>query len=276
MADTPTSPSSGAAAPVADLKTPWTLRLMLGAGIAVPVGMLVHLSDLRERDLEGQVDVLEVESAHLGVENERLGERAVVADRLEIEVAERQTEIGGLRGQIAALGGQVEGLKRKLGQSERRLDVALSAKSALQGKVSELESKVASLGKREEALQGIIDLLEGEVASAERRLEKLAQNGPQAEMPLSTLGFSEQDGQVLRENDRLRNELRKHDDQLVELLAEISALNQELEIARGERSKISREAEGSPARRTPSPAWSRRSRGGAPGAPILACLARGL
>ena len=244
MENTTPAAKPGSAAERTSFRAPWTLRIVAAAGIAVPVGMLVHVSDVEQRTLSGQVEQLRGQTSVLGEVNAVLSERAVEADRLEVEVADLGQEVDDLSGQIATLGGQMGGLKSKLQSSERRLDRELGAKVRLEREVDELSGQVAALGEREKAMRGIIGLLEGEVESAERRLEKLAENGPQPAPPLTGIGLPQGDGQAYQENDRLRNELRKHDDQLVELLAEISSLNQELEIARGEQSKLGGEANG--------------------------------
>ena len=244
MGNTTEAATPNPAAERKSFRTPWTLRIAAVAGIAVPVGMLVHVSDVEQRSLSGQVEQLRGQTSVLGDANAVLGERAVEADQLEVEVADLGQEVDDLTGQIATLGGQVDGLKTDLQTSERRLDRELGAKVRLERKVADLSGQIAALGEREKAMRGIIDLLEGEVASAERRLEKLAANGPKLEAPLTGIGLPQGDGQARQENDRLRNELRKHDDQLVELLAEVSSLNQELEVARGERSKLGGEANG--------------------------------
>ena len=114
-----------------------------------------------------------------------------------------------------------------------------------------MSDQLATLRKREEALHGIIELLEGEVRSTEQRLERLAASRPRSSFPPPSeladvdpnTGRSPVDPQLRSENERLRNELAKHDDQLAELLGEIGILSQELEIMRGERSQLRAEVE---------------------------------
>lgn len=186
------------------MRLPWPLKIAAVAGIAVPLTMIVHVSHTEMQSMRKDVVTLEAENAEI----------VPVAEKLQVEVVELRTDLAD------------EQLVRR----------------SLEGKVAALGDQVAVLRKRESSLHGIIDLLEGEVISVERRLEKLAVNSPGANVNLTGLGaaalVASGDPQLRNENNRMRNELGKHDEQVAELLGEIGILNQELEIMRGERGQL--------------------------------------
>lgn len=224
MAD-PSSPSTDPAS----LRLPWPIQAAAVLGIAVPIGMLAHLWHRDQQALASEVeglkeeqvaiasdrDLLAAEASHFAAEAEKL---AAEAEHL----VEENTKLLGAREQLDLARAQLAA------ERDRSTD--------LERQVVGLNKRVAVLGQREESLLGIIDLLEGEVASAERRLEKLAEAQPQVAPEFRHLTaaaiVASSDPQLRRENARLRNELQKHDEQVVELLAEISTLNQEIEIVR--------------------------------------------
>lgn len=185
-------------------RLPWALKIAGVGAIAVPLTMIVHVAHTDMQSMRYDVVTLEAENAEI----------IPVAKKLQVEVV-------GLRADLAD-----EQLVRR----------------SLEGKIAALGDQVAVLRKRESSLHGIIDLLEGEVIAVERRLEKLAVNSPGANVNLTGLGaaalVASGDPQLRNENNRMRNELGKHDEQVAELLGEIGILNQELEIMRGERGQL--------------------------------------
>lgn len=227
-----------------EFRLPWALRLVGAAAVLVPVGMLVHVNDLEKEELQGSVEGLEVVNEALAAEREVLAERAEKVEGLESEIEQMGEQRSNLALQVAGFLEQVEEMDAELESSKMALGEERVANSNLQKKLGDLNGQVATLRKREGSLHDIIDLLEGEVASAERRLQKLTEGSPQPNFRISGLGQNGQgisdDPAVRYENERLRNELRKHDDQVTELLGEIGILNQELEIARTERARTGR------------------------------------
>ncbi len=239
--DLETSTRSPAVPSQANFRLPWGLRVLAAAGVLVPVGMIVHIADLQMGELETSVEGLREENGDLAVEREVLRLQVVEVEELGDKVEELGEERDHLAIQVAGFMGQVDALGEQLAGSQAALDEEKVANSRLRRDLRDSEGQVAALRKRERALHGIIDLLEGEIASAERRLDELTADRPQRDMRLSGLGNGSlavpNDPGVMRENQRLRNELRKHDEQVAELLGEIGILNQELEIARSERAR---------------------------------------
>lgn len=240
---------------------PLGIRVAALLGIVIPVGMLAQLGHEEKQVLEGEVGDLSAENMVLIVEKKALvvEKKALVVEKealafengtLAVEKEELVSENRALaseRDAFAALSGEVDSLRVRLADSNKLLEIGRAERELLKHRVAGLSDRVGVLVEREESLHGIIDLLEGEVASSERRLEELAKN-QSSELrdfrPLSAAAIvAANDPQVRLENDRLRNELSKHDEQVVELLGEIGVLNQELEVMRDERSRLGDQAQ---------------------------------
>jgi septal ring factor EnvC (AmiA/AmiB activator) len=216
--------------PSAQFELPWVIRAAAVMGVAVPIGMLAHLSHEDQRQLGETIVVLEEKNMVVAAERDTF---ATIA-----------SEVGVVRADLATSNTLLATSNEALATSNGLLASERGRRVALESDLGQLNEKVAVLGEREEALRGIIDLLEGEVSSAEGRIAKLAASQPQpldlTHLTAASIAASS-DPQLRLENDRLRNELGKHDDQVVELLGEISVLNQELEMMRDERSRIGAE-----------------------------------
>ena len=204
--------------------------------------MLTHLSFAERESLEESVDVLEGQTEMLEGQREQLEGRNEVLIIANAELASENETIAAERDVFKALSADVDLLRKELADSNRSLGLERTERVKLESEVAILADRVSLLAEREESLHGIIDLLEDEVASAEKRLEALAEsNGPTLPdfggLSASAIASSN-DPLIRKENDQLRNELGKHDEQVSELLGEIGILNQELEVMRNERSKL--------------------------------------
>ncbi len=233
------------------VQLPLWIRASAVAGVAVPALMLTHLNHTEKEELA------EAEAA-ARVEGEVLASQVGDLEGRNDVLTSKNAALEGERDMFAELLADVEAnatmLRERLAATQAQLGAESSERTRLEVEVEDLSGRVATLLEREEGLRGIIDLLEKEVESAETRLAKLKdeRNDPSIEaLAAAAIVAARSDSLLRQENDRLRNEMRKHDDQVVELLGEIGVLNEELAIMRGEHERLlgqaeamSREAEG--------------------------------